>query len=356
LNPSKQARCDIFCRVVDNYGDIGVCWRLARQLAREFAVSPRLIVDDLESLRKIAPEVDIASTSRRAAGVEIIAWAESHNLAPVDWVIEAFGCEIPDAYVNAMRELADKPAWINLEYLSAESWIDENHLLPSPQPAGTLTKYFFFPGFTPSSGGLIREADLLARRRLATHRPPGRPARIFIFCYANRALPALLDAFASMPEMGGCTLAAGTQAPMSAMRPGWVRMQDLVPQPDFDALLWQFDILFVRGEDSAVRAQWAGKPFVWHIYPQADGAHWAKLEAFLQIYEVGLSSQASGAVRDLWMAWNREDTDAIQPAWRAFASSLPELTQHAEQWTGKLAQMPDLTTNLVTFCRKNAKI
>ena len=25
---------DMFCRVIDNYGDIGVCWRLAADLAR----------------------------------------------------------------------------------------------------------------------------------------------------------------------------------------------------------------------------------------------------------------------------------------------------------------------------------
>jgi hypothetical protein len=27
--PAMQLHWDIFCRVIDNFGDIGVCWRLA---------------------------------------------------------------------------------------------------------------------------------------------------------------------------------------------------------------------------------------------------------------------------------------------------------------------------------------
>ena len=52
-------------------------------------------------------------------------------------------------------------------------------------------------------------------------------------------------------------------------------------QADFDHLLWACDLNFVRGEDSLVRAAWAGAPFVWQVYPQHDGAHAAKVEALL---------------------------------------------------------------------------
>ena len=44
---------DIFCTVVDNYGDIGVCWRLARQLAAEHGFAVRLWVDDLASFARL---------------------------------------------------------------------------------------------------------------------------------------------------------------------------------------------------------------------------------------------------------------------------------------------------------------
>ena len=36
---------DVFCRVVDNYGDAAVCWRLARQLADEHGARVRLWID-----------------------------------------------------------------------------------------------------------------------------------------------------------------------------------------------------------------------------------------------------------------------------------------------------------------------
>ncbi|MBY0444112.1 MAG: elongation factor P maturation arginine rhamnosyltransferase EarP, partial [Burkholderiales bacterium] len=42
---NNTVRWDIFCRVIDNYGDIGVCWRLARQLSFEHGFAVRLMVD-----------------------------------------------------------------------------------------------------------------------------------------------------------------------------------------------------------------------------------------------------------------------------------------------------------------------
>ena len=49
---------DVFCRVIDNFGDIGVCWRLARQLAGDFALHVRLWVDDFDSFWLLCPELD----------------------------------------------------------------------------------------------------------------------------------------------------------------------------------------------------------------------------------------------------------------------------------------------------------
>ena len=42
---------DIFCSVVDNFGDIGVCWRLARRLSAGLGQQVRLWVDDLAADR-----------------------------------------------------------------------------------------------------------------------------------------------------------------------------------------------------------------------------------------------------------------------------------------------------------------
>ena len=129
-----------------------------------------------------------------------------------------------------------------------------------------------------------------------------------------------------------------------------------VPQATFDRLLWHNDVLFVRGEDSFVRAQWAAKPFVWHIYPQSDRTHLVKLNAFLDIYCAGLPATAEQAIREMWLAWNTPVAAAVGPAWTAFFAQLPALNAHARRWSQRLSEMPDLAGNLLSFYRKNAKI
>src|SRR5512146_2914773 len=135
MNRQKIISCDIFCTVVDNYGDIGVCWRLARQLAGEHGFAVRLWVDDLASFQRLCAEVDPALASQRCRGVDIHHWPVTFpEVEPAQLVIEAFACELPERYVLAMADLTDKPVWLNLEYLSAEGWVEGCHALPSPHP------------------------------------------------------------------------------------------------------------------------------------------------------------------------------------------------------------------------------
>jgi len=162
---TSPQRWDIFCSVVDNYGDAGVAWRLARQLVAEYRRAVRLFVDAMPVLARIAPDVDPSRERQRARGVDIVRWHGADvpmpPTAPGEVVIEAFGCGLPASYLGAMIALAAQPAWINLEYLSAESWIEGNHALASRHPRLPLQRHFYFPGFTPQSGGLLREAGLL---------------------------------------------------------------------------------------------------------------------------------------------------------------------------------------------------
>lgn len=162
---SNPIRWDIFCRVVDHYGDIGVCWRLARQLATEFPFEVRLWVDRLETFARMCPTVSADLKSQRVGPIEVCLWPnEFPEVEPADVVIEAFACEIPSSYVNSMARREFKPAWINLEYLSAEDWIEDCHQLVSPRAGLPLQKHFFFPGFSPNTGGLLREHNLLESR------------------------------------------------------------------------------------------------------------------------------------------------------------------------------------------------
>lgn len=371
--PSKQASpftCDIFCRVIDNYGDIGVAWRLARQLATEYGATVRLIVDDLSSFQKLFPPIVPDLPEQSVEGVTVVFWSDTLNLSNAsDLIIEAFGCELPASYLAKMAHRKTKPVWINLEYLSAESWVEDHHLLPSPHPILPLTKFFYFPGFTPRTGGLIRERDLIAKRDTTALSPDANKLHVLIFGYDWAPAEALLAAMAQTNKHIGCDVAdgglaqklkywcgiPGKKTPEAAPDIEF-HIIPFVAQDEFDRLLWRQDVLFVRGEDSFVRAQWAAKPFVWQIYPQADGVHLIKMDAFLDRYCAGMAAPVETAVRELWRSWNNPNTQEIGPVWAAFVDQLPVLNAHAKRWAQRLSEMPDLAAMLLSFYRKNVKI
>jgi uncharacterized repeat protein (TIGR03837 family) len=388
----RSESCDIFCNVIDNYGDIGVCWRLARQLANEHGLTVRLWLDDLSSLAKLCPEADATLTSQHKRGVEVCLWSKNFSkVPPADLVIEAFACKLPAIYIEAMAAQPVQPVWINLEYLSAEEWVESHHKLPSPHPSLPLTKYFFFPGFTKQTGGLLLERDLLARRdafrndavrqqafwrSIGMEMPTAETLKISLFAYENVALAGLFDVWASgtqpvlclvpdgriLPQVkqyfenvgrdlsrhGGCV---GINPDLQSYSRGnlCARVLPFVEQERYDELLWACDVNFVRGEDSFVRAQWAGKPFIWQIYPQHDAVHLKKLQAFLMLYGRQLSQSASPAVEGLWQAWN--GGGEAGHAWPAFAAELNEVNRCAQDWARQLAEN-NLALNLLDFYRE----
>lgn len=353
-------RCDLFCRVVDNLGDAGVCWRLARQLAAEYGWAMRLWIDDPLPLAALRPGIDPLRTMQTIDGVEIFPWpAAFPETMPGDVVIEAFACELPPSFVAAMATMSKPPVWLNLEYLSAENWVAGCHGLPSPHPTLPLTKHFFFPGFVAGTGGLIREGDATFGRRGF-----GSALAISLFCYENPALPRLLDAWQDGDQPIACRVAAGLPlrqvaawlnlsfAPGDTARRGSLELTALpfLPQTDYDRLLGACDLNFVRGEDSFVRAQWAERAFVWQAYPQAEGAHWPKLDAFLGRFEDDLPPAVRQAVAAFWRAWNGRGD--ITATWPAFRASLPALLAHGRPWAARIAIPGNLAENLVRFCQE----
>ena len=373
-----KASWDIFCSVVDNYGDIGVTWRLARQLVAEHQQGVRLWVDDLRAFVPLCPEADAQAARQWQQGVEVCQWPQPWQpTAVADVVLEAFGCKLPEAYLQAMKARATPALWINLEYLSAEDWVNGCHGLPSMRPDG-LKRMFFFPGFTPDTGGLLREADLLKRRRAFEQDPqakqaflqglgvtPASDARLIsLFAYENTGLASWLDAMAAgsvpthllVPQgriMGDLLRWLGVEqlAVGQVQQRGALTVQTLpfVRQQDYDLLLWSCDFNAVRGEDSFVRAQWAGRPLLWHIYEQEEDAHWVKLNAFLDVYVKGLSPPAAQAFTGLWHAWNA-GADMAQ-SWNSLLEHWPEINAHAERWCLEQSLQADLAQALVLFYR-----
>lgn len=369
--------CDIFCRVVDNFGDIAICWRLAGQLAREHGYRVRLWVDDLTVFHALCAEVEPARAVQPVQGVQVIAWTAEHlAVEPAALVIEAFACELPDGYVEAMVERAPHPVWINLEYLSAEDWVAGCHGLASPHPRLPLVKHFFFPGFGPGTGGLIREQGLLdareafddeqAARLLQRHGLCPDRMSVSVFGYENAALPAWLQAMRQglggrcqlllprsrsrdcLEQSLGCAL---PEHGVLELGPSRLCGLPFMASADYDRLLWACDLNIVRGEDSVVRAQWAQRPLIWHIYPQQDEAHWVKLDAWLDRYCADLDPDAAAWLRQAHRLWNAPQTDMYgwSACWSGLSAHLPALQAHALRWARQLAALGDLASNLVRF-------
>lgn len=357
-----------------------MAWRLARCLSLEHGRRVRLFLDDPAVLARLRCGDLPARTDSHFDEIDVQCWDERFDEPQVlaadqvaDVVVETFGCDTPQAYVRAMASKKPRPRWINLEYLSAEAWVEGSHALPSPHPRlAPLTRHFFFPGFTERTGGLLREHGLLERRdafqsdRAAQGRfwremagavPPDGALKVSLFGYPQAPYAALLDAMTS--HAGPVLVAAPQGAAAEAVR-SWLGGESrgrrgsveafVVPfldQDRYDRLLWSCDLNFVRGEDSFVRAQWAARPFVWHVYPTDDGAHWVKLAAFLARYTAGMDRAPASCVTALWEGWNRGET--VARTWTPFDAALAAVSPHAEDWAARLATQPDLASQLVNF-------
>jgi uncharacterized repeat protein (TIGR03837 family) len=384
-----RPRLHLFCRVVDNFGDIGVSWRLARQLHVEHQFEVTLWVDHLPSFARICHGLDPQRARQCVEGVDVRQWTvdleDAGRVDPGDVgdvVVEAFGCALPPAYLLAMAARAVKPVWINLEYLSAEAWVEGCHAMQSIHPSLPLIKYFFFPGFTAQTGGLLMEADLpRARAAFAADpnaanaflealgcSPPTAALRVSLFCYPHAPVAAWLDLLQSDPRPTLCMVPEGVAsdavsaflgkaavAGACVVRGGLtLRVIPFLDQSDYDRLLWSCDLNFVRGEDSAVRAQWAEQPFVWQIYPQEESAHFVKLNAFITRMRAGMPEQVGQTLHDTFLAWN--GAGKLAPAWPPFRDALPDLQGEVSRWAALLRQNGDLAANLARFVRKVGRI
>lgn len=302
----------VFCRVIDNFGDVGVSWRLCQGLLCEANWPIVLWIDDLDALQTLVPETKLNQNIQQIKGIWVVHWIDERvdEFLPIitarhepSWVIETFACDLPEAILPTMK--THTQLWLNLEYLTAENWAKDMHMMPSLQGNG-LSKYFYFLGFDDKSGGLIREQDYEAQKKaFETHQYQifreslGLPAEknglsVFMFAYENPCFAHWFtswhDTHCQMELLISSECIWQSLSQVSGIRHEqyiqWGQIKayrlPMVAQAQFDALLWLADLLLVRGEESFVRAQLAGKPFLWHIYQQEDYVHLDKLHAFWQ--------------------------------------------------------------------------
>jgi uncharacterized repeat protein (TIGR03837 family) len=360
-------RWAIFCRVIDNFGDAGVCWRLARQLATEFSIQIDLVIDRPNMLA--AFESDHTWITNK---IKIWEWHSSQDQFPslADVTIAAFGCQLPPAYRSQMSGIASK-RWFNLEYLSAQPWIDSMHLIASKhaidhsRPSILTDEIFFFPGFSQASGSLLRESNMplavLSQERrdqlLDRYGGDSKLKSALIFCYPNAPINSLINALAKQGQHWNILLASQVLESDSTAQKlsidchhqhlNFVQLP-FVSQTEFDQLLAACDLNFVRGEDSWVRAIWAAKPFIWQAYPQDQAEHLNKMSAFMDRFLPYANPLAGQSVLALAQWWNGQTptNDPIQLVTDALA--------HYEAWAkasqshcDALRQLPDLATQLV---------
>ncbi len=367
LNPSY----DIFCKLVDNYGDIGVCWRLAKQLYDEHDIEVQLYVDNLTAAKQLIPKLDDGKKTQVIDGISINRFdinTEFQEIAGV--VIEAFACGLPKHYQESMQATS---IWVNLEYLSAEPWVADFHAKHSKFSHTNFVRHFFFPGFQAQTGGLLREQDLIVSRDAFAKEHQklsflnkfdivdDDSLKVSLFSYQHASIGALFDdiangthqvtVFAPMnPHLQTCApfLNKASFEVGERLFKGKLILQILpfMSQIEYDQLLWFCDVNFVRGEDSWVRAIWSGKPFIWQPYVQVENVHLNKLNAFIDFYYDQFDDKS--VVSDMHSAWSNGNSNAS--CWEAYIESLTRVKHWCTKQSEQLAEQNPLATQLVTFC------
>ncbi len=337
--------CDIFCRVVDNYGDAGISWRLARQLAGEFGYRVHFWIDLPKVLETLVPELK----QKVSLGVDVSVrpWSENtraitHVFEPSQLVITTFCAQFS---LDWQIEIKQKNIqWIHLEYFSAEPWIDDFHAKVRVFPQSGAACTMFFSGLSPASGGVLRESFVQLPLQSNQHRWPISPKILFFTYEQTQRLPwaeSLTEKYQAQCDVPVVDQEINHQrknSPLVAI--------PFVPQSVFDQTLKQYDFLFVRGEDSVMRALFSGIPFVWHIYPQQDEIHLKKLQAFFEVISVHMEAKAKQALNQIWMAWNLNQPLTTEML-AYFSVFNHEWRIGLNLYLQNLFQQPDLASRLV---------
>lgn len=371
---------DIFCEIIDNFGDIGVVYRLAKELKTFYNgnVKIRVIlnrVNEFVNMNKKAKDTDYQE-------IDGIIYITNEYLAknictfsPANVIIEAFGCNILEEYLEKAK--LESSLLINLEYLSGEDWIEGIHLMESPLGAEKLKKFFFMPGFTEKSGGVIVDSLFLNRKKSVLENKkfylekyiPEIDEKYFvgtIFSYEKNFLP-LIDVLLKNGKEN-CLLILGEKSQMSinkiienlnitCLSEGIYKYENIIikfmpflEQEEYEELINLVDYNFVRGEDSFVRALLTGKPFVWHIYLQDEMAHMDKIDGFIKRYDETLKSLGLNKELDihtkLLRDYNLRDSNSLELGSEKFDDFFKEF-ENISKLSQSYSEYIELKCNLI---------
>ena len=333
----------ILCRVVDNYGDIGFVYRLARELSSLSSIEKtqiRLIVSDLKSFNAMAlpPGISTSLAVQNYNGWKVIDWnacAEGKcefTEHPPKIILECFQCGRPEWLDEILfsAQTTQTVQIVNVEYLTAEDWADDFHLLKSGTRSALVKKINFMPGFTKKTGGLVLDKNFVscvhsktvaleclkkyASKKTVALIEDTNLFRVIAFSY-ERNFENEARALSEFAQRSGrkvqVLLAPGLgNAPFKKAEAAFknISVYDLeyLPQLAWDALLTLADFSFIRGEDSFSRACLSRIPFVWHAYPQEEEFQLVKVDAVLKRMEPFFSAGDMSLVKNVWLSYNRK--------------------------------------------------
>ena len=355
--------CHLTCKVIDFFGDIGVAWRIAKQLKIDFNIEVHLLVDDLVTTKRLIPSIDLSLQKQTINGINICHCDFSEDSTslppPPDFLFNVFNIDLPHSYKTLIKRKKSK--YIAIEYLSAEPWVDNFHLKPSIDPQSELIKTYFYPGFTNQTGGLIREKGLFLRReafdqsrRKKLIRSLGGDPNLYsisLFYYPIQKIEVFLDVIDHINK------------PAQFFIPQYLfdllklknnyQFIHIIPYPflnhdDFDNLLWSCDLNFVRGEDSWTRAIWAGKPFIWQPYIQENNIHLIKLKAFLKRYYEACDQDLSEILIKIHDDWSNNKFNEV--LWRDFFKQQARLEAFVLKQSHHYFKEASFVESLVDYC------
>lgn len=374
----------LLCRVVDNFGDIGFVFRLAKSITEK---SPEtkitLICSDLKSFslmeNKIQADMKIQTVEYKKSSWLVLDWNlcedDLKELKSGKWnfddnfplILECFQCGRPlwleeILFCNENNKIHHI---LNIEYLTAEDYAEDFHLLKSYTRSSNVKKVFFMPGFTPKTAGLVIDENFLILSK-ENHLKNENVFKISLFSY-ERDCTDIFDALTEFQEKiraevnkNFCVEVYAAQGKsLSFAQDAWNKTgkkisffpQKFMSQTEYDKLLLSMDINFVRGEETLARACLCSKPFLWQAYIQDENYQLVKVNALLDRIRKFFPEESWICIKKLFLDYNTPHS-RLQKENLLFLfgeTYSGKLTENFKGFSDELFSQGELTENLLDY-------
>ncbi|MCQ2584282.1 MAG: elongation factor P maturation arginine rhamnosyltransferase EarP [Treponema sp.] len=386
MTEAKLPDITILADIVDNFGDIGVAWRLCRNIFRNQAagenpkqnISIRLVTNSLSSFAKINnqinPDLPFQECKCENGTIKVYDWTDydfcyrTFTDNPPEVILEMFQCGQPDWLEKILFEdrVDYKVHIIMIDYLSAEPWVDDFHCLKSLTRTALVPKVNFMPGFTNKTGGLLLTSNIqkeLNKKDFPNH--DYQLKNILFFAYNRdwapviRAMNRVFTPETTVKVAGGAGQDSILEACKKENSSFKAEKLSFMNQNEWDQNMLSMDFMIIRGEDSMAQGCLSGVPFIWQAYPQQNDFQTVKVEALLERMKPFFGEEFI-FVKNAWSQMNSYESSAENPELEntvyEFLKNIELLKTGFRSFALSLRSNGDLAENLMTFIEKNIKI